>query len=311
MNRPILVCTLFVAVSAALGAQEASQTGPYQGTSNPPPDDQIITSATPAAKPPAGQPVYIQPVAPAQGQVEPQPGSVNPEVNYQEPGSENSTMQAAPGRTNQPVLTERNYPYDPDGDIVHPHPLRRGEIEEGTIIRVRLLNRLSTVQSEKGEAFRTRVATDVLAGGEVRIPAGAEIDGRLVEVSSGHAGGHGSMRLQPEVVILPDGTRYRLRAELSGTPGSRTHVGSEGTVLPNSRIKRDSIEYGGAVGAGAVTGAFMGGPVGALAGSLIGAGVITVHLLVSHPQATLESGTALLLTLTEPLYMVPAREREN
>ena len=62
------------------------------------------------------------------------------------------------------------------------------------------------------------------------------------------------MRLQPEVVILPDGTRYRLRAELTGTPGSRTHVGSEGAILPNSRIKRDSIEYGGAVGAGAVTG---------------------------------------------------------
>ncbi|MGA3262486.1 MAG: hypothetical protein ABSC47_00395 [Terracidiphilus sp.] len=300
MNRQILVCTMFVAVTAALGAQEASQTGSYQGTSNPPPDDQITTSSTQAAKPPAGQLVYIQPVAPAQVKVEPQPSPVDPSVNYPEPG-----------RANQPVLTERNYPYDPDSDIVHPHPLRRGEIEEGTIIRVRLLERLSTVQSEKGEAFRTRVASDVLAGGEVRIPAGAEIDGRLVQVSSGHAGGHGSMRLQPEVVILPDGTRYRLRAELTGTPGSRTHVGSEGTVLPNSRIKRDSIEYGGAVGAGAVTGAFMGGPVGALAGSLIGAGVITVHLLVSHPQATLESGTALLLTLTEPLYMVPARDREN
>ncbi len=310
MKRPILVCTLFVAVTAVLGAQEPSQTSPYQGTSNPPSDDQITTSSAPAAKPPAGQPVYIQPVAPAQAQVEPQPTSVDPSVNYPDPGNENG-MQAAPVRPNQPVLTQRNYPYDPDGDIVHPHPLRRGEIEEGTIIRVRLLDRLSTVDSEDGEAFRTRVASDVLAGGEMRIPAGAEIDGRLVQVSSGHAGGHGSMRLQPEVVILPDGTRYRLRAELTGTPGSRTHVGSKGTVLPNSRIKRDSIEYGGAVGAGAVTGAFMGGPVGALAGSLIGAGVITVHLLVSHPQATLESGTALLLTLTEPLYMVPARDREN
>ena len=60
-----------------------------------------------------------------------------------------------------------------------------------------------------------------------------------------------------------------------------------------------------------MTGRVLGGPVGALAGSLIGAGAVTAHLLVSHPQATLESGTALLLTLTEPLYMVPARDREN
>jgi multisubunit Na+/H+ antiporter MnhB subunit len=55
-----------------------------------------------------------------------------------------------------------------------------------------------------------------------------------------------------------------------------------------------------------VTGAILGGPGGALAGGLIGAGVITVHLLVDHPQATLEDGTVLLFTLSEPLNLVPA-----
>jgi hypothetical protein len=114
------------------------------------------------------------------------------------------------------------------------------------------------------------------------------------------------MRLQPETVILPNGTRYHLRAELSAAPGSKTRIGDEGTVRPNSRVKRDSIEYGGAVGAGVVTGAILGGPVGALAGGLIGAGAVTVHLLVSHPQADLDPGTALLFTLSEPLEMVPA-----
>jgi len=57
---------------------------------------------------------------------------------------------------------------------------------------------------------------------------------------------------------------------------------------------------------GAVTGAVLGGPGGALAGGIIGAGVITVHLLVDHPQATLEDGTVLLFTLSEPLNLVPA-----
>ena len=97
MKRPILVCTLFVAVTAVLGAQEPSQTSPYQGTSNPPSDDQITTSSAPAAKPPAGQPVYIQPVAPAQAQVEPQPTSVDTSVNDPDPGNENG-MRAAPVR---------------------------------------------------------------------------------------------------------------------------------------------------------------------------------------------------------------------
>jgi multisubunit Na+/H+ antiporter MnhB subunit len=50
----------------------------------------------------------------------------------------------------------------------------------------------------------------------------------------------------------------------------------------------------------------MAGPVGALTGGLIGAGVVTAHLLVNHPQATLEPGTALEFTLSEPLQMSPA-----
>jgi hypothetical protein len=159
------------------------------------------------------------------------------------------------------------------------------------------------VSSEKGETFRCRVASDVVQGEKVLIPAGAEIDGRVVGISTGHVGGHGSMQLLPETVILTDGTRYQLRAVITGTPGARSKVGSEGTILPASRMKRNGIEYGGAVGAGATTGAILGGPVGAAAGSMVGAGVITAHLLVSHPQATLEPDTAMIFTLTEPLQM--------
>jgi hypothetical protein len=325
MKRSILVLALSVAATAALGAQQASQSSPYQGVSNPPADDAIVTTSIPAAKPPAGKPVQAQVSAqpPAQEQIqvdtqaqpEPQPTSVNPSVNFPAPGavdgSDEGIVRIAPNPPAQPPLNERAYAPDPDGDIVHPHPLGRGEIGEGTVIRVRLLERLSTAETEKGEPFRTRVASDVLQGGEVLIPAGAEIDGRVVEVSSGHAAGYGTMRLQPETVILADGTRFRLHAETTGTPGSRTHVVGEGTIRPDSRAKRDGIEFGGAVGAGVVTGAIVAGPVGALTGGLIGAGAVTVHLLVSHPQATLESGTTLLFTLTERLNMVPATWSRN
>jgi hypothetical protein len=50
----------------------------------------------------------------------------------------------------------------------------------------------------------------------------------------------------------------------------------------------------------------MGGPAGALAGSLVGASLITAHLLINHPQADLEPGTTLLFSLTQPLDLVPA-----
>ena len=71
------------------------------------------------------------------------------------------------------------------------------------------------------------------------------------------------MRLQPEVVILADGSRLRLHADLTNTIGSKTRVGGEGTIRPDSRLKRDGIEYGGAVGAGVITGAVVAGPAGA------------------------------------------------
>jgi len=307
MSRLLVVCTLFIATAAALGAQQAS---PYQGTSTPPADDEILTESTPAAKPPAVKPANAQPAT----QPASQPTSVDPAANYPDPGADDGVVQAtrpAHEPAAPPALTERTNAADPDGDIVHPRALRPGELAEGTTIRVRLLGRLSSAATEKGEAFRTRVASDVLQNGQVLIPAGAEIDGRVVEVSSGHFGGHGTMRLRPETVILRDGTRYRLHADLTSTPGSKARIDREGSVNPGSRTKRDTIEYSGAVGAGATTGAILGGPVGALTGGLIGAGVVTAHLLISHPQATLESGTAIMFTLSEPLNMVPANTSAN
>jgi hypothetical protein len=332
---PVLV--LFVAAAAALSAQDANQASPqqapYQGVSKPPADDEIITTTIPAAKPPAGQPMNAQPAnvqpapqqtappaysdpasasAPVSGntQAEPQPTSVDPSANYPAPqgvdGTDDGIVRVAPSSPQAaPMLNQRSYPNDPDGDIVHVRALRPGELQEGTSIQVHLLDRLSTSETEKGEPFRSSVAYDVLQGGQVLIPAGSEIDGHVVDVSRGHAGGHGTMRLEPESVILPNGTRYRLHADVTGTHGSHTRVGDEGTIRPDSRAKRDGIEYGGAVGSGVVVGAIVGGPVGALTGGLIGAGAVTVHLLASHPQATLDSGTLLVFQLTDPLYLAP------
>ena len=267
MSRTIPVLALLVAAAAL----QAQQPNPYQGTSNPPPDSTIQTSTTPPPKPPAGQPLVASPPAPAPApaasqapqQAQPQPSSVDPSANFPVAGTDDGVIQnsspasAAPA---QPALTERAYASDPDGDIVHPTPLGPGQLGEGTLIRVKLLDRLSTVDSEKGEPFRSQVASDVFQGNNVVIPAGSEIDGRVVEVSTGHLGGHGSMRLRPEVVILPAGTR----------------------------------------------GALLGGPVGAVAGGAVGAGVVTTHLLVDHPQATLEPGSVIDFTLTDTLSLTPA-----
>jgi len=319
MKRTFLVYALFAGSVAALAAQQ----NPYQGTSNPPPDDTITTPAPesiPALKPspahvaamPSAQPVAAAEMQPA---AQSQPSTRNAPANFDRLGMEDGTdggiVIVANDPAARPMLDRRAEANDPDSDIVHPAALAPGEVGDGAVIRVRLLTELSTALSQEGEQFRTRVASDVIQDGQVLIPAGSEIDGTVASVSTGHFAGHGSMHLQPRTVILPDGSRYRLFAELSGAPGSGVNVGDEGAVTPGSRLKKASIEYGGAVGTGVVTGAILGGPGGALAGTIVGAGVITVHLLVNHPQARLESGTYLLFTLNEPLHLVAAAQSGN
>ena len=319
MNRPLLACAFLALASAALCAQQSTpaQPGQYSGTSAPPPDDTIETSEPqqpqPLPKPPAGKPLNAQPSAAGQPAAAGQPGMpapgqdagtfpANTDLNT---STDAGVVQAMPQTAGQPSLASRSSAVDPDGDIVHPEPLPPGVLGEGSVIRVRLLDQLSTRDSVKGDAFRSRVASDVMEGGQILIPSGAEIDGTVVEASSGeHLGSHGTMRLRPEIVILADGSRYRLAAYVAGAPGAHARLDREGTIGAESRVKRDTIEYGGAVGAGAITGAVLAGPAGALAGTIIGAGAVTAHLLISHPQATLEPGTVLLFTLTQPLNLV-------
>lgn len=303
MNRSVFVFALVAATAPALFAQQASQ-NPYQGTSSPPPDETIITDSPELvqAKPAAGHPL----VAPDDSAAQPRPAATAPAMtsttsNVPVTGSDNGTVQAAlpSDLTTGPALN------DPDGDIVHPAPLGPGEIGAGTMIRVRLLNDLSSVFSEQGQAFRSRVATDVLSGSNIVIPAGSEISGKVVQASTGHFGGHGSLMLRPETVTLPNGESFRLHAMVASAPGTHTRVDNEGTITADSRKLRAGIEYGGAVGAGAVAGAYLGGPVGALAGSIVGAGIVTTHLLVSHPQANLDSGDVLMLTVTQRMHLDP------
>lgn len=311
MNRPLLVFAFFAAATAALAAQEGSQSSPYSGVSNPPPDDTIQTDVqdqTQAPKPPAGHPMPAQTVAPTQ-QSYAAPAQQAPVQSNTVTGTDDGIVQVAPSQPMPgatPTLTNRAQAYDPDGDIVHPEPMGQGDLAEGTMIRVRLLNGLSSGFSQPNERFRARVASDVLQGGQVVIPVDSVIEGRVASVSTGAIGNPSSLLLKPETVTLPNGESVSLHAMVSSVPATHTKVNNEGAISPDARVKRGSIEYGGAVGTGVVAGAYLGGPVGALAGGLVGAGLVTVHLLVSHPQTHLEEGDVLMLTLTERMHLQPA-----
>jgi hypothetical protein len=268
----------------------AQQGNAYQGVSKPPVEQMVTTPDDPQPAP-----------APAAQVTTSTSDTTQVTVSTQTTQTDQSAEQVAP--MPQPAV---RVAADPDGDIVQPRQARPGELLGGATIQVKLLDRLSSSESEKGDPFKGTVARDVVQDGMIMIPAGSGIEGKVSQVYAGKMGGHGSIRLKPEAVILPDGSRYLLRADVTGTAGSHTRMGGEGTINPGSRVGRDSIEYGAVVGVGAATGAILGGPVGAVTGGLIGAGVVTTHLIVSHPQATLEPGSVVMFTLTDSLQMAPA-----
>ena len=314
MNRQVLACAFFALATTALVAQDASQSSPYQGTSNPPPDDSIITSEqqAPIPKPPAGHPMQTSAAQPAQMQPAPQAvaatqGSAPIPQTYGD-GTDEGIVGISAG---DPTVTVRASATDLDNDIVHPAPLPPGMLGEGTMIRIRLLDEASSSFSKPDDPFRSRVATDVLQDGHVVIPAGTEIDGKVAQVSTGRFGGHGSILLQPDTITFENGSKFHLHAVVVSTPGSHLRVGSEGVIIPGSRVKRASIEYGAVVGTGMIAGAVLGGPAGMLIGGAVGAGLVTTHLLVSHPQANIDSKAVLMLTLTEQVQLVPAVSQGN
>jgi hypothetical protein len=337
MKRTLVICALFAATAALLAAQQSSQPAPYTGTSNPSQDVSIPQDSSgnppvgvtgyeqpapiPIPKPSPAHPASEVPQQPAM-QAIPQPSPMSaPAANapmansmaHPEDGTDDGIVMVAPAAQSQPELNARSGATmnDPDGDIVHPESVQSGDMMYSTMIRARLLDTVSTAYSQSGERFRTRVASDVIQNGQVLIPAGAELDGTLEGVSYGHTGGHGSMHMRPEMVVMPDGSRFHIYAMLTSAPGSSVHVNGEGGITPGSQFKKDGIEYGAAIGAGAITGGILGGPGGALAGTIIGAGVITAHLIVSHPQATLDSGTVLEFTLNQPINLAPAAQTGN
>ena len=302
-----------LAVSGAALAQQTTNSDPYSGVSQPPPDATITANPDvqpappPAAKPSPAVPEAVPessgatPPAPA-----PAPVAVTPATN-----PDYDIVTSIPGETQSsttPTATLEKRP-DPGADIVSSIPSSPNDLAEGTNIRVKLTERLSTRDTNSGAPFKGEVTKDVYKDGRIIIPAGSELRGRVIAVSQGHHfGPAATLRLRPDVVILPDGTAYHLYGQVAGSEAPGTRTDSEGGIQPKSHLVKNAAEYGIGAGGGALMGAHFGGPTGALIGAGIGAGVVTAHLLMQHPDAAvLPEGAMVTFSLTEPMALTPTK----
>jgi len=168
-------------------------------------------------------------------------------------------------------------------------------VPDDVALRIRLDDTLTSVDSQVGDPF----SATVVDKGEYQ---NARVYGHVAQIDmSGKIKGHTSMMLRFDRLVMSDGRRAPIHAEiveLYHAP-SGEKVGVEGAIESGGR-GRKSIEHTviGA-GAGALLGGIFGGGKGAGIGSVIGgAGGLGTTAFHGRQKITLSSGQEMLIRIT-------------
>jgi hypothetical protein len=197
-----------------------------------------------------------------------------------------------------------------DAGIVTRVASRPGEVPDGTLVKVKLMEELSTLTTKAGTSFSAEVSEPVMRDGQVVVPAGA-LEGRVTFVRGGkRVGASAAIHLEARTITLPDGSQYGLRARVIDTNSwGDTKVDSEGTILRKDHSKATATTVGISTGGGMAAGAVVGGLPGAVIGAGVGAGVSTAVWMRQDRQADLPKDLGVVFCLTEPMRVTPMSAR--
>jgi hypothetical protein len=162
-------------------------------------------------------------------------------------------------------------------------------------LRIRLDDTLTSVDSNVGDPF----SATVIDQGEYQ---NARVYGHISEIqTSGRVKGHTSMVLRFDRLVMPDGRRAPIHAEIAelyhAPSGEKVDV--EGAIESGGRGRKTLEHTAIGAGAGALLGGIFGGGKGAGIGSVIG-GVGGLGTTAFHGQQkiTLSSGQEMLIRVT-------------
>ena len=198
---------------------------------------------------------------------------------------------------------------NPDAGIVSHVPWLPNEVPDGALLKVKLLESISTETTKPQSVFSAEVTDAVVGDGRVYIPAGSILKGRVTWARGGsRISGGATIHLEPRTVRMPDGSELPLHARVIDTNSwDNTKVDSEGTIKRKEHTKGTLAAVGLATGGGAAAGAMIGGVPGALIGAGVGAGVSAVVWLRQDREAVLPKDLGLVFSLTAPMSIAPEK----
>jgi hypothetical protein len=196
---------------------------------------------------------------------------------------------------------------DDNSGIVKSGPLGANELTMGTQLTAALQLPISTSTTKAGAHFTAVLQEDITRYGVVLLPIGTVIHGRITRAQGGHrAGIPPSIHLQTDTLSLPNGTVYKLDAEVTSLNHVRaSHVTPEGTIVGNSHVKSTAFAFALTTSSSTMAGAMIGGGPGALAGLGIGAGISTIGWVLRDRQEELPAGTEIVFSLEDKMHIDP------
>jgi len=286
LPMPLTLCAVSL-LPLALTAQT-------YGTSHPENLPDTIVSTDPAPPPQH----YVKPSAGVPVTADATTSDATPQLATRQPD-------AGTTATGQSTFTVTS---DPNSGVVIDVPTGPNDLPIGTRIAAQMQTEISTKVTPAGTPFTAALISDVMHQGRVLLPTGSIVHGRITQIHGGRRiGGASAIRLQPDTVSLPDGTTYRIDAEVSDLDHYQdSRVNREGTIVANNHGKTAAIVIGATTGTAVVAGAMLGGGVGAVVGLGIGAGAGVVWWLKQDRQQTLPQGTEIVFCLNGPLHVGPA-----
>ena len=174
-------------------------------------------------------------------------------------------------------------------------PTASFKVPVDTALRIRLDDTMTSVDSEVGDPFSATVVDE----GDYQ---NARVHGHITAIEmSGKVKGRTSMMLRFDRLVMPDGRRAQIDAEIvelyHAPSGEKVDV--EGAIESGGRGRTSVSHTAIGAGAGALLGGIFGGGKGAGIGSIVGgAGGLGTTAFRGHQKITLSSGQEMLIRIT-------------